>query len=189
MKIDCLNITNVSVPFSVVAGVLSIVILCGGGDVFCFQESTDKTRKETVFNMYCDYQKKFPGVKEMSPREALMKIKKNNLLFIDVRSPEETEVSMILGAVTKETFLQQVERNKNSFDNKTLITYCTIGYRSGIFAGKMAQKNITIYNLQAGILGWVLEGGIVIDKNGKTNRIHVYGPKWNHLPEDYDAVW
>ena len=61
----------------------------------------------------------------------------------------------------------------------------TLIYQPGVDDFKMLNK----LNLQAGILGWVLEGGSVFDKKGKTNRIHVYGPKWNYPPEGYDAVW
>jgi sodium/bile acid cotransporter 7 len=53
----------------------------------------------------------------------------------------------------------------------------------------MDEKGISVRNLEGGILAWTLEGGKVYDENGEeTNRIHVYGKKWNYAPADYEAV-
>jgi len=91
---------------------------------------------------------------------------------------------MLPGAIKKEDFL----KTPVEFKNKMIIAYCTIGYRSGKFAEEMIDKGLRIYNLKGGVLAWVLEGGKVFDANKESKRVHVYGEKWNHLPEGYESV-
>ncbi len=108
------------------------------------------------------------------------------VLFVDVRPPEERSISMILGAVAEEQFLNNLEQYKDHI----IIGYCTISYRSGKLAHElMTKKGITMYNLRGGLLAWVHDGGKIVDPKGETKRIHVYGRKWNLAPSAYEAIW
>jgi rhodanese-related sulfurtransferase len=146
---------------------------------------SDAQKKEVVYAMYADYKKDFPAVMDISPQQAMDLLKKDEVVFIDTRKPAEMKVSMLPHAITQKEFLSHPEK----YAGKTAVGYCTVSYRSGVFAREMDEKGISVRNLEGGILAWTLEGGKVYDKNGReTNRIHVYGKKWNYAPAGYKAV-
>lgn len=149
------------------------------------KDLTDVDKKGIVYKMYADYKKKFPAVVDVTPQEAMRLLQENQVLFVDIREPAEMQVSMLPGAISKEQLLSESTR----YSGYTIVGYCTISYRSGMFAQKMASKGLRIYNLKGGLLAWTLEGGKVYDANGDvTKRIHVYGKKWNFAPNGYEAV-
>ena len=146
---------------------------------------SDAQKKEVVYTMYADYKKDFPAVMDISPQQAMDLLKKDDVVFIDTRKPAEMKVSMLPHAITQKEFLDHPEK----YAGKTAVGYCTVSYRSGVFAREMDEKGISVRNLEGGILVWTLEGGKVYDENGEeTNRIHVYGKKWNYAPAGYKAV-
>ncbi len=152
--------------------------------VSCDAELTAEEKKKTVYKMYEEYKKEFSSVGEVTPQKAMRLMEEGRVIFVDVRKPAEIKVSMLPGAVTKEEFL----KTPLKFQSKTVVAYCTIGYRSGKFTEEMAKKGILIHNLKGGVLAWVLETGKVFDVNGESKRVHVYGEKWNYLPKAYEAV-
>lgn len=140
---------------------------------------------KTVYDLYAGYKAKaFPMVTDITPKAAMALLNVGRVVFVDTREPAEMQVSMLPGAITRDDFLAQ----PTAYAGSTPIVYCTISYRSGLFARDMALKGITVLNLAGGLLAWVLEGGTVYDAAGETRRIHVYGDKWNYAPEDYTAV-
>ena len=134
--------------------------------------------------MYAGYKKDFPGVRDIPPKKAMELLKEGRLVFVDTRKPAEMQVSMLPHAITQAEFL----KDPRKYENKTVVAYCTISYRSGKFAEEMAKKGIRILNLKGGLLAWVLEGGKVYDSHGETKRIHVYGKEWDYPPEGYESV-
>jgi len=152
--------------------------------VKCDETLTDQQKKKIVYEMYEDYRKEFPNVREISPEEAMKEAKAGKIIFVDTRKPAEMAVSMLPGAIPQKTFL----KNPRKFKGKRIVAYCTISYRSGIFARDMAAERIEIFNLRGGLLAWVLEGGKVYDAEGETKRINVYGKKWDYPPEGYESV-
>jgi sodium/bile acid cotransporter 7 len=146
---------------------------------------SDTQKKEFVYAIYADYKKDFPAVMDISPQQAMDLLKKDEVVFIDIRKPAEMKVSMLPHAITQNEFLSHPEK----YAGKTVVGYCTVSYRSGVFAREMDEMGISVRNLEGGILAWTLEGGKVYDENGKeTNRIHVYGKKWDYVPAGYEAV-
>jgi sodium/bile acid cotransporter 7 len=101
-----------------------------------------------------------------------------------VRKPAEIAVSTLPGAIDKPSFLE----NPQKYRDKTVVAFCTIGYRSGLFAQEMAERGLTVKNLKGGILAWVLKGGKVYKTDGVIKRLHVYGPKWDLAPSAYETV-
>lgn len=147
-------------------------------------ELTDEQKKDAVYQQYGEYKKDFPTVSDITPTAAIALLKQGGVVFIDTRKPEEMAVSMLPAAIDEETYLKAPA----SFEGKTPVAYCTIGYRSGIFAREMEAKGILVRNLSGGIVAWALEGGPLFDKSGETKRIHVYGEKWNYAPKGYETV-
>jgi sodium/bile acid cotransporter 7 len=143
--------------------------------------SKSTQRHSAILAMYAQYRQNFPEVSDMAAAEAKRLYSEGELQFIDVREPEEIQTATLPGAIDKETFL----RDKTAFSTKTLVAFCTIGYRSGVFAQEMAQAGIPVTNLAGGILAWVSESGKVYDQHGETRRLHVYGPKWDLAPAEF----
>ena len=162
-----------------------IVLLCLAGVAQADREISDAKKKEKVYRMYAAYKKDFPEVEDISPLQAIELLNQNKVVFVDTRKPAEMAVSMLPGAVSEKDFLNDPQQ----YRDKTIIGYCTISYRSGVFARDLANRGISIINLQGGILAWTLEGGRVFNPDGKeVKQIHVYGDKWDYAPAGYETV-
>ena len=148
------------------------------------QPLTDDEKKTVVYEMYREYKKDFPDVKDMAPTEAMTLLKEDRVLFVDTRKDAEMKISMLPQAISEETYL----KNQGQYKDKKIVLYCTISYRSGKLAQILNKQGVDVYNLTGGLLAWVLEGGKVYDQAGETKRIHVYGEKWNYPANGYEAV-
>ena len=166
-------------PLLVVAGVLLNPLVSQ-----CATMLSNAQKKEQVYRMYAGYRKDFPNVRDMMPQKAMVLASKDAVVFVDVRKQAEIEVSTLPGAITRAEFMNHPDK----YHGKPVVAYCTISYRSGVFARQMAEKGIAVYNLTGGMLAWVLEGGRVYNTSGETSRIHVYSEKWNLAPDTYEVV-
>jgi rhodanese-related sulfurtransferase len=150
------------------------------------RELTDPEKLQHVYLLYSDYQKEFPQVRDVSAPDVLQMLKSGQkIVFVDTRRPEEIEVSKLPEAISKKMFLA---RDPAEYKDSIIIAYCTISYRSGIFARDLTEEGRDIYNLRGGLLAWVLEGGKVYDADGVTRRIHVYGGTWEYAPAGYETL-
>jgi sodium/bile acid cotransporter 7 len=146
---------------------------------------SEAEKRAKIESLYQGYKRDFADVEDIAPAEAMELLKSGRVVFVDVREEKEQVVSMLPGAITEEAFLKHPER----YQDKVIIGYCTISYRSGKLAEKLRTRDIAMLNLRGGLLAWVHAGGKVYDRNGETRRIHVYGRKWDLGPKDYQAVW
>ena len=109
----------------------------------------------------------------------------SSYVLVDVRAPQESSVSIIPGAITKQDF----ERNSQAYRNRTVITYCTSGYRSEKYAQKLINQGFAAKNFKGSILAWCRAGLPLETRGGKaTNRVHTYSSR-NRVPSKYKAVW
>lgn len=162
-----------------------VVMMFPGPAAYGEKSLSDDAKRETVYRMYAGYKEDFPKVVDISPQQAMAMQDRGQVIFIDTRKPDEMAVSTLPGAVTREEFVF----NRDRYAGKTAIAYCTISYRSGLFAQDMATIGRNVANLQGGILAWVLEGGTVYDPQGNpTRRVHVFGDKWGYAPDGYESV-
>lgn len=147
---------------------------------------SDAEKKSTIESMYQEYKAEFPDVPEIDAA-SLMQLQRNSAaIVVDVRTPAEQAVSIIPGAITKEEF----EAHKNEYAEKEIVTYCTIGYRSGLTAQELIKEGFHAFNLKGSVLDWAHAGGEFVDAEGRpTRRVHVYGEQWNLLPDGYEPVW
>lgn len=63
----------------------------------------------------------------------------NRIILVDVRTEPERQVSMLEGALTKEQFAQEVSNGDVPTDAE-IVTYCTMGYRSGFEARRFRMQ-------------------------------------------------
>lgn len=114
-------------------------------------------------------------------------LKTRRIWLVDVREPEEQEVSMLPGAIQLKELEQKLKALEPS-QVPILVFYCTIGWRSGDSAEEYSQKGYHTYNLLGGVLSWSHKN-LPFEHNGqRTDRVHVYSKSWNLLDANYYAV-
>jgi sodium/bile acid cotransporter 7 len=169
----------------IIRALLAVVVLAVPPVARGDKPLSNDQKKEIVYRLYETYKEKdFPRVDDISPRDAMALVATQTAVFVDVRKHSEMEVSTLPGAISKKQFTGDPDR----YSDKTVIAYCTISYRSGLFAREMTSSGFPVYNLRGGILAWTLEGGKVFDAEGETRRIHVYGDEWDYAPAGYETV-
>ena len=126
-----------------------------------------------------------PGVPELTADELRELRSQEEIVLVDVRTPEEQVVSMIPGAITASEF----EGNRQSYQGATVVAYCTIGGRSGRFAKGLVDAGVKAFNLRGAILAWTHAGGELVDTEGPTRRVHVHDRKFDLTADGYESVW
>jgi len=165
-----------------------IALLVGISTIHCQAQPPNLTADEraaAIEKMYTDYQKGFPDVPEVEPAELSKSLDAGRIVLVDVREPREWAVSRIDGAITQADF----ESKRDSFKDRPIVAYCTIGYRSGQFAKRLAEDGFEASNLRGSLLAWAQAGLPLINDEGETKQVHVYGPQWDLLPDGYESVW
>ncbi len=102
------------------------------------------------------------------------------LVLLDIRSPEEYQVSHLNGAelIDYETFdpgsISHISKSS------TVVVYCSVGYRSERVGEKMNELGFQeVYNLYGGIFQWKNQGHPVVnDENQPTDSVHAYNRNW-----------
>ena len=189
-------------PRNSLAAVVFLVIVavgCSSGDVTsravasggtnaltpAQSDSVNSEHLQRIEEMYRDYHREFADVKDVSADSLQAWLDRKEAVLVDVRRKDEIGVSQIPGSLTK----KQYEEHQQEYAGLKIVPYCTIGYRSGKYAHKLGKEGVAVYNLAGGILAWVHHDGKLIDGDGSTTRVHVYGKQWNLLPIRYEPVW
>lgn len=147
---------------------------------------SDEWKQDKIMTMYRNFAQEFPLVEGITVSQ-LQQLQQQGqeLLLVDVRSPEERAVSYIPGAITTKEF----ERDLEQYKNVKVIVYCTIGYRSGKYAQKLQQQGVKVLNLEGSLLAWSHVQGELINATGMTNKVHIFGRQWQLTSKDYEPVW
>ena len=163
-----------------------LFVLAAGCGESAGQNSGNSGRWEKIEKMYERYkQKSFPNTPDVKVEELPQIQKKQKVILVDVRTKKEEKVSTIPGAISKEEF----EKNFDKYKNDLIVPYCTIGYRSGLYTKELLKKGLRARNLMGGVLAWAFAGKKFASPSGDSTRVHVYGKKWNLLPENYKGVY
>lgn len=149
------------------------------------RENSMATNQAKIDSLYEDYRREFPKIDEITAEEFLRRSSKETFVLVDVRTDREIKTSVIPGAISKSEFIAK----RASLQNVPIVAYCTIGYRSGLFAKELAAAGIRVYNLKGGILAWAHAGQSFSSSTGTTRTAHVYGERWNLLPTEYLGIW
>jgi len=117
------------------------------------------------------------SVSEITPSE--LKTFQNPII-LDARERQEFDVSHIPGAIFLGYDNFDISSAKYFSKNKTVVVYCSVGFRSEKIAEKLLNSGFfDVYNLRGGIFQWVNEGNPVLDKSGPTKNVHTYNEKWS----------
>lgn len=145
-----------------------------------------QARQQRIEEMYQEYAKQFPGVPEITAPELMQLQQSQPVVLVDVRFPQEQQVSQLPGAITVAAF----EQNRDRYRGQAIVAYCTIGHRSGLFAQKHQADGIPVQNFRGSILAWTHAGGNFVTPAGEpTRNVHIYGKRWDLVADGYKAVW
>ena len=147
---------------------------------------SDQEKQEKIESMYEGAKRNFPDVPEMTVEQVQERqAAGEDVVLVDVRTPEEQETSMIPGAITREQF----EADPSKHEGKPVVCYCTIGGRSGQYAQQLREQGVDAYNMPGAVLAWSHTGGELVNAEGKTNKVHTHSAKFNLVAGGYEGVW
>jgi rhodanese-related sulfurtransferase len=116
--------------------------------------------------------------------KALVDTADDSVVIVDVRAQAETDVSMIPTAITREAFEQNIQQHRG----KRVIVYCTIGRRSGVYAGQLRRDGWNALNYKGSILDWCDHGFSLVTRGQiPTQRVHTYDSRFS-APLGYVSV-
>jgi len=151
---------------AVILAILSITSICHN---IALQSKDLKQAK--IAALYKYYAQKFPQVIGIEARDLKRSLQQGEeIVLVDVRAPIEMSVSIIPGAISMEEF----EQNIKQYQNKMIVAYCTIGYRSGKYARSKQSQDIKILNLKGSLLAWSHVQGKLVNSIGETQQVHVF---------------
>lgn len=157
---------------------LAFFIFTAAGLAACAsgQEGLDKLHADIV----ADY----PAVAHL-PAEALTPDRRNQMLLLDIREPDEFAVSHLPGAVQIDPSISSDDllAQLGDISDKDIVVYCSVGRRSSDFANRMQSKLIargavSVANLENGVFGWHDEQRELTDAEGPTDAVHPYDEIW-----------
>jgi len=148
-------------------------------------EGCDRANRAKIESMVRDFSRAHPGVPEITVAEFLALGSDTPVVLVDVRPPKERAVSMIPGAVSQERF----EGNREAYAGRLVVAYCTIGHRSGLYTEELVRQGVLARNLRGSLLAWAHADRAFANGSGETRRAHVYGRRWNLLPDGFEGTW
>ncbi|MEP6809924.1 MAG: rhodanese-like domain-containing protein [Chthoniobacterales bacterium] len=125
----------------------------------------------------------FPQVQGISPKEVAewtKDAKRDQPVLLDVRTKAEYDVSHIHGA-------QRVEPGSEASaielaKGRPIVTYCSVGYRSGAFAKKLDEAGYkNVHNMSGSIFQWANDGYPVESDGHPVQKVHPYNEEWGKL--------
>jgi rhodanese-related sulfurtransferase len=103
-------------------------------------------------------------------------------ILLDVRTKEEYDVSHLRGA-------QRVEPGSGATSitiphEKSIVTYCSVGYRSAAFAKALQEAGFkNVQNLTGSIFDWANRGYPIEQQGHSVKKVHPYNDRWGGLLE------
>ena len=127
------------------------------------------------FERYLDELKEDFGITQIHADS----LKHINSILLDTRETEEYEVSHIPNAIHAGYYDFSIENFKNLNKDKTIIVYCSVGYRSSKIAQKFIDAGFNdVRNLYGGIFMWINENREVVKDSVVADSIHTYNKRW-----------
>lgn len=151
----------------------------------CRRLMSDSEKREEIETLYERSKRLFPEIADVTVEELDRLQETEEVVLVDVRNPPEQKVSMIPGSITS----AELEADPGAYAGKTLVTYCTIGHRSGLYASDLQKSGFQVFNLKGSILAWTHAQRDLANADGPTRKVHVAGPRWSLEASGYDPVW
>ncbi len=135
-------------------------------------------------------QKEFSDVVFITTDELARSLPASSTLLIDVREPEEFEVSRLPGAVLAGKPLAAWLERLDTPKDKRLVVYCSVGYRSAILARELQKAGFThVFNLKGSIFAWANEGRPLENSDGAVDGVHPFNKRWGRFLEKSQWKW
>lgn len=163
----------------------------------CFGK--EETNEERCHRLNHFYQAQYPDVPSLSSNELVSNFDSETTVLIDVRTGPERQVSKLEGAIT----LKEFEKQASSLSPDTkVVTYCTIGYRSGLEARRL-QYQYGLHGRISSLDGIVAYTHAISNDEGynnedaprvvcpstgvDTNDVHTFGRQWDCVADEYET--
>jgi len=169
--------------------ILLVLVLFGGFSLgSLYGQNLEKTKN-------ADFSKKINSMLNFSiPIITVQELnQQKNITILDARESKEFLVSHIPKALNIGYKHMDKAIVEGLDKNKTVVLYCSIGYRSEKMGEKLKKLGFTkIYNLYGSIFEWVNQGYALEDAKGlPTNKVHAYNKSWSKWVENnkYEKVY
>jgi rhodanese-related sulfurtransferase len=131
---------------------------------------------------------KFPKVEWISTNELadwLANKRRPAPVLLDVRTPEEWNVSHLPGARRVEPNASTESAAAGVAKETPIVTYCAVGYRSGEMAERLRAAGFTkVRNLEGSIFQWANEHRPLVRGDQRVSHVHPYNGFWGRLLSD-----
>ena len=127
---------------------------------------------------------RFPGI-EWVDSETLSQwmdgSSSEELVLLDVRTPEEQKVSQLRGARRLDAGQPDLDSLVIPDDAKVVV-YCSIGYRSAALVGDLRRAGVEhVYNLEGGLFDWANQGRPIYRGDERVEEVHPFNRIWGLL--------
>ena len=100
--------------------------------------------------------------------------------ILDAREKNEYELSHIPGALHVGYKNFNIDELPQLPEEKPVVVYCSVGYRSELVAGKLIKEGFDAYNLYGSLFEWANRDFPMQDINQRpTKKIHAYSKSWS----------
>ncbi|WP_202796840.1 rhodanese-like domain-containing protein [Pedosphaera parvula] len=126
---------------------------------------------------------KFPSVRQLPTAELASWLNDTNRpapLLLDAREPEEFAISHLPQAQRVNPDAEVIQLITTLPTNRTVVVYCSVGYRSSALAGRLQKSGFTnVCNLEGSIFKWANEDR-PLEHDGKPVKVvHPYNKKYS----------
>lgn len=138
---------------------------------------------------------KFDEVRHLDG-DQLSSISAGDVVLIDVREKDEYEVSRLKGAIRVSPDISDrdfIEQFANIVSGKTVVFYCSVGYRSSALAEDVQEDLLkagskAVFNLEGGIFNWHNQRRALVNQTGASDHIHPFDQHWGRLLERPEKI-
>jgi rhodanese-related sulfurtransferase len=103
-------------------------------------------------------------------------------VLLDVRTPAEWKVSHLAGARRVDPKADAKIAANGVARDASIVTYCSVGYRSGEMAQRLRAAGYThVQNLEGSIFQWANEHRPLVHDSEREVRVHPYNAFWGRL--------